>query len=284
MKSVGLLLIILLHCFLLNAQKGGSAKAIADEGKRLYKCEMASGFGTSALQERYPGKIKEIGGYFSYPERSKMKCIVYSIDAIPDALATVTLDSSFDIKTADVNITRRPLTAYEKILCSMRKAAFDKINFDTSFKTPDNAALILIPLIEGKAKKVYAITEVGPDFPEQIIFGNDYLFTFNDSNKIQSLRPLHKSITAIPCCKNGDGGSRLTATTHAHPAGTSDLITPTDICTMLLYQKFTGWQKHVVVGQKNVSIWNCTNNTLEIISKDAYARRIKPVKKAAKSL
>jgi hypothetical protein len=78
MKSFGLLLIILLHCFLLNAQKGGSAKAIADEGKRLYKCEMASGFGTSALQQRYPGKIQEIGGYFSYQEHNKMKCIIWN--------------------------------------------------------------------------------------------------------------------------------------------------------------------------------------------------------------
>jgi len=52
---------------------------------------------------------------------------------------------------------------------------------------------------------------------------------------------------------------------HTHLPETGDLITSTDICTLMLYQKFAGWISHIVVSEKFMNIWTCESNSLAVI-------------------
>ncbi|MBK8496279.1 MAG: hypothetical protein IPL50_15680 [Chitinophagaceae bacterium] len=49
-------------------------KPIVDEGKRLYRSEMASWYGTDVFLEVYKDQ-SNIGGYFSYEDAGNYKCI-----------------------------------------------------------------------------------------------------------------------------------------------------------------------------------------------------------------
>jgi hypothetical protein len=40
------------------------------------------------------------------------------------------------------------------------------------------------------------------------------------------------------------------------------MLTPTDICTIMLYEKTTGWQEHLAISRNAVSIWNCQKDKL----------------------
>lgn len=57
---------------------------------------------------------------------------------------------------------------------------------------------------------------------------------------------------------------------HNHQAETGDFITATDICTLMLYEKFTNWKNHIVLSKNYASIWNCKTNELQIISAEAF--------------
>ena len=98
-----------------------------------------------------------------------------------------------------------------------------------------------------------------------MIFGNDYLLNFDNNNKLQSKKRIHKNIIPVPFGDNAAGAENAKETLHVHLPETGDFITPTDICTLLLYGKFTGWDRHTVVSKKYMNFWNCKTNQLHII-------------------
>ena len=60
-------------------------------------------------------------------------------------------------------------------------------------------------------------------------------------------------------------GKEIEGTIHSHLPETGDFITPTDICTLMLYEKFTKWKQHNVVSQKYLNIWDCLTDNLVVI-------------------
>jgi hypothetical protein len=66
------------------------AKPIVEEGKRLYKSEMASWYGTDLFLESYKDKTN-IGGYFSYADNTIATCVFYSKTDKPKVIGTIRL-------------------------------------------------------------------------------------------------------------------------------------------------------------------------------------------------
>jgi hypothetical protein len=56
---------------------------------------------------------------------------------------------------------------------------------------------------------------------------------------------------------------------HSHLPETGDFITATDICTLMLYEKFAKWEQHIVVSEKYMNIWNCRTDQLTVVPKPA---------------
>lgn len=238
-------------------------QAIVDEGKMLYKSEMASWHGTDIVMEQYPDKEK-LGGYFSYIDQDTIKCIFYSRAENPKVLSTIKFDTTFNLETVKSDFTERNFTANEKDLHDIRKIAFEALvsNPDGFFKFYDNTNPNIIPFINEKEKKVYILT--GPQKSGIIIFGNDYLLTFDKSNKIKSKKPLHQNIIPIDF-ENVDADGEIGMTMHSHLPETGDYITATDICTLMLYSKFAQWKTHNVVSKNYLNIWSCEANELSLI-------------------
>jgi len=237
------------------------AQPIVAEGKRLYKSEMASWYGTDLFLEKYKDRAN-IGGYFSYSDNGIAKCIFFSKADTPKVIGTISFDSTYNTKTATTDLTERNFTANENELYSIRKIALTTINSDTLFKTYKNTNLNLIPLINGNEKKVYVLT--GPQQNGVVIFGNDYLLTFDKDDNLITKKQLHKNIIPINYGKEEDG-KEIEGTMHSHLQETGDFITATDICTLMLYEKFTGWKQHNVVSKNYLNIWNCLTNELTVI-------------------
>lgn len=149
-------------------------------------------------------------------------------------------------------------------------AALEAIGKDTRFKTYTNTNFNLIPMISDGERKVYVLT--GPQKTGVVIFGNDYLLTFDKKNNLKERKQLHRNILAIEYEeKSGDDASEVT-TLHTHTPETGDLITATDICTLLLYEKYAKWKQHTVISANYVSIWNCRTDELVVLTKEAMDR------------
>ncbi|WP_278009399.1 hypothetical protein [Flavobacterium gyeonganense] len=122
----------------------------------------------------------------------------------------------------------------------------------------------MIPLITNKEKKVFVLT--GPKNNGVMIFGNDYLLTFDNNSKLIKQKQLHKSLIPI------EFGSKdeIEATIHSHII--DDLITSTDICTLMLYGKFAKMKTHYVMSKKYVSIWDFKKETLTVMTREDFEK------------
>ncbi|ANH80700.1 hypothetical protein A8C56_06665 [Niabella ginsenosidivorans] len=238
------------------------AQPIVAEGKRLYKSEMASWHGTDLFLENYKDRTN-VGGYFSYPENDITKCVFFSKADKPKVIGTISFDSTYNTKTATTDLNERDFTSNENNLYAIRKIALATINSDALFKTYKNTNLNLIPLINNNEKKVYILT--GPKQNGVVIFGNDYLLTFDKNNNLISKKRLHRNIIPINYGGKEEEGKEIEGTIHSHLPGTGDFITATDICTLMLYEKFAKWKQHNVVSRKYLNIWNCLTDQLTVI-------------------
>ena len=205
-----------------------------------------------------------IGGYFSYTENDIAKCIFFSKTDHPKVIGTILFDSTYNTKTATTDLTERNFTTIENSLFEIRKRTLAIIKADTFFVTYKNTNLNLIPIIDKQQHKVYVLT--GPEQNGVIIFGNDYLLTFDSDNTFISKKQLHQNIIPINYEGKVEEGKEVEATIHSHLPETGDFITATDICTLMLYEKFAKWKQHNVVSKKYLNIWNCETDELFVMT------------------
>jgi hypothetical protein len=267
-KGIGFLMFVFVFCSSAFAQTDiqKMASKIEAEGKMLYRSEMASWYGTDVFLEAYKDR-ENIGGYFSYLEKDNAVCIFYSKVEPVQVIGTIRFDESYNISKAKVDLQQRSFSKKEQDLYSIRIIATKISATDTLFKRYKNSNLNLIPIVDGKEKKVYFLT--GPEQNGVVIFGNDYLITFDDENNVTSKKCLHQNIVFIDYTKKDkEAGGEVVGAIHNHKGDTSPFITATDICTLMLYSKFAKWKQHTVVSEKYISIWNCETNSLVAIPRD----------------
>ena len=251
--------------------------AIVDEGKKLYKSEMASWYGTDIFLEKFGDRRENIGGYFSYTDNDVSKCIFFSKTDNPKVIGTISFDSTYNVNSAKADGSEREFTTNELDIYTIRKIALAEINSDTLFKTYKNTNLNLIPLIDKGEKKVYVLT--GPQNNGVVIIGNDYLLTFDKKNNLIKKKQLHMNILPLKYTEEKDEA----VTMHTHLKETGAYITATDICTLLLYEKFAKWKQHIVISEDYVCLWDCKTDQLVTLTKKAWENIYKDQEKRRKN-
>src|SRR5690606_12221178 len=241
-------------------------KEIIKEGTKLYKTEMASWFGTDIFLAKFGDKRQNTGGYFSYLVDDKAVCVFFSRGENPKIIGTFTFDSTYNVYTAVVDGREREPTSQEIDLLSIRQSAIAQYKTDTLFKSYKDMNSNFIPINDENGKMVYVLT--GPQKQGIVVFGNDYLLTFDKNNKLRETKRLHKNIISIEY--GNQDGKTILGTMHTHLPETGDLITATDVCTLMLYAKYAQWGQHYVISNKNVSIWDCNKNQLTVMTKKAW--------------
>lgn len=277
MKKTWIFLFVLLGTRLQAQQNlGETAQSIAKEGKLLYQSEITSWHGSDLFLEKYPFH-ENIGGYFSYKEGETFKCVFFSKTAPQIVLGTISFDSTFNLAYAQSDLVRRNFSPLETQLYTLRELAQQEIQSDTLFRVYKNTQLNLVPLVNGKEHKVYVIT--GPKSGKVLLLGNDYLLSFDENNVLQSKKALHRNLIALGYGTKDSTGKNIEGTVHTHLPSSGPFISATDICTLMLYQRFTQWKSHVVVSEGYTSTWNCQTNELVISPRGFSGKKEKGKKK-----
>jgi hypothetical protein len=263
------LIFTLLICSLMFSQNKKiekQAKDVVEEGKILYRSEMASWYGSDVFMEKFPSKTKDIGGYISYVDNNVAKCVFFSKDKTPKTLGIISFDSTYNIKKAIIDETERNLSAIESDLYQIRAKTLERVNSgtDTIFKFYKKSNYNIIPLIKNNQKKVFILT--GTTENGKAIIGNDYLLTFDKKNNIVNIERLHNSLLYFKTNDDSVGGA------HNHLNGKAELITSTDICTLMLYSRFSNWETHYVISKDYVSIWDCKKSELKVMKYEDWAK------------
>lgn len=235
---------------------------INEEGIALYRSEMASWYGTDVFRASYEN-MENVGGYFSYIDESVPKCVFFSKEN--KIIATIAFPTNYNPKDANLDLKERDFTPTEAEYFSIRQNALARIKTDTIFKSYQNTSFNIVPLIRKNVKKVYVLT--GPSVNNVVVFGNDYLLTFNNKNEVKNVEKLHNSM--IPTSIHEEKVGKTVSGVHSHVIEKWFTITPTDICTLMLYHNLTNWDSYTVVSKKYVSIWN-SNNKLVIMKTENF--------------
>lgn len=269
-------ILVFLICILLSIM--GNAKPIKKlrrdnlkEGFLLYQLEAASWNATETLFKDFSELAPSITGYLSYSENNNVKTIFWNSHALDSIVLTITFDSSFSLKNIVIEKSLRIPTRHEKNLMELKSKAINEMEYDSVlFRAYAKTTLNVVPVKEGKISKVYIMT--APQSKNEILFGNDYLLTFNKKQRLKSKIKLHKNLIRVPAiAKDAKGNNLLEAETfHIHRENTEDILTATDICTILLYKNFTNWKSHYVISDKYISLWNIKNGNFDIISRKAW--------------
>lgn len=227
---------------------------------------MASWYGTDIFLKQFADRRSNAGGYFSYLSGDKAVCVFFSNDENPKIIASIAFDSTYDINNAKADGEIREMSDIEYEILAIRKRAIVEFQSDTLFKSYKGMNPNFIPISDEYGKRVYILT--GPQKQGVVVFGNDYLLAFDRANNIISKKRLHKNIIPIEYGKTGD--KHILSTMHTHLPETGDLITATDICTLMLYATYTQWQHHFVISPKKVSIWDCRQHKLTTMTRKAW--------------
>ncbi|MEO7213146.1 hypothetical protein [Mucilaginibacter sp.] len=239
--------------------------SVMAEGKALYRSEWASWHGTDIFLEKYKEKQNQMGGYFSYETANNLVNVFFTKGDKPVTMGVISFGKDFNQQNYRLDTVARPLNPIEQDLFTLRKAAFKALNTDTVFKRYNNANFNVIPFINKGVKRIYILTS--PLAVGVVVLGNDYLLSVNDKNEISSIKRIHNSLISADT-KDKKGQTLM----HSHLVGKDELMSATDICTLMLYEKENELNQAYVMSKKYVSIWDCKKDTLVVLTMQAWNR------------
>ncbi|MFH1005802.1 MAG: hypothetical protein V1781_10000 [Bacteroidota bacterium] len=161
-------------------------------------------------------------------------------------------------------------TNYEKMLIDYRTLTYNEMNKDTSFFIKyEGATLKAVPMDAGKKMKVFIYS--GSNVDDVVPLGGDYLLVFDKKKNILEQKiKLHNNIIFISTKYRGKSYDDNKSSYHYHKDGAPNLITPTDIATILLYKSNIEWDEHHVISDKFTSIFTLIDRKLDMITTREY--------------
>ncbi len=240
-------------------------KPVIAEGKAIYKLEMANRLGQKLFSAKYKGK-DAAEGYVSYVESDNIRLVFYSGGKDQKVLGSVLFDDSFDGEKTTVDVVERSINAQEAQLIKLRTSALSLIQDVSTFTLPENATFSVMPMISGHVNEVYLLTVSSKE--GKVIFGNDFLLMFDGKLNLTEKKSFHRNIASVSFDKDA-GTANDNGSTHVHLAENGEMVSATDIATLLLYEKLTKWSQHTFISENYIFFWNYGTHDLQVISKAA---------------
>jgi hypothetical protein len=219
------------------------------EGFLLRRLELASSFAMSNLKSNQKAIHKEGNKEFSYENANKeITTVILNGFEQPKILARYSFDSVPNSTPIDIKTSELSLTPFEENLVKLLSDATNKINnrYGGNFATTAKTYFKAIPVITKKHKKVIVYSKPIKK-SKGIVFGNDYELQYDSTYNFIAAKKFHDKPTSIPF--NASSGM---VTVHEH--ATSDEISSTDVCTILLNKDNIQWKQHIVLNPVYVAI------------------------------
>ncbi|PHS66729.1 MAG: hypothetical protein COB12_05865 [Flavobacterium sp.] len=268
MQKIILILLLLSSSFIYS--QNNETENILKEGKLLFRLEKGSWYGTDDMLARFKTKKDSVGGYLSYETtENKIKTIFFSRFNSDEILIRYEFDSLPKPERIKIDTLNHKATDLEKSLISIRQDAKDRAysNEDKFFNFYENTSLNFIPLITDKEKSVFVLT--GPQVSGIVLIGNDYKLSYNKKNKFKKKEKIHNSILQFPYTSKNKENPTV-STIHLHVI--TKYISSTDICTLLLYKNYVEWNQHIVMSDKEISIFDLDKESFFTMKRKAWEK------------
>ncbi|MBX0289361.1 hypothetical protein K3G63_02865 [Hymenobacter sp. HSC-4F20] len=211
--------------------------------------------------------MSQLGGYFSYADGDSVRTVFVKRSTAPNLL-TVAYSFSFHRSAIEPAAARQQGTragsAREQKLYALRETVEQELVSGevarAPYQFPENTRPNIILLDQGPTPRAYVL--VGPQEAGVLPIGNDFLLRFTAAGKLQKVERLHNSYLAM---RLPEGSQTVRAGMHSHlPA--HPYITPTDICSLLLYKDSFPAPQHIVMGKDYVSVFDIEKQQLSFLN------------------
>ena len=237
------------------------AELIVKEANDIYLLERGAWFGTDMLFEKFPKKSENLGGYITYVSgKNTVTSVFYGKGSSPKTIAVFTFNINAKISDAKIDTKERTMTEFENQLRLIRESVYKEMKDSSFYSFYDHTSPNIIPVIKNNEKKAYILT--APKVSNVLIMGNDYQLTFNDDYTLKDIEAFHAGILV----QNTDfpQPGKAVSGVHSHVRGKSEFITPTDLCTLLLYSSALNMESYSVISEKYASTWDFKKRILTI--------------------
>lgn len=238
------------------------ADSILKEATKIYRLEKAAWVSTDDLLEKNRKKYfkNEIDGYLSYKSGDTIKCIYWG--DTEDKLfikKTYNFNNSDNLEEYSQLEKERTPTEKELKLIMVRNNLINDINNNNKiYYKPYGSEYNIIITEKEDGYRAYII--IGFKKKHIVPIGNDYCIEFDKNGEIVKRKRLHKSFIETPY--KYFHGNKLESVLHTHLKD-SQYITATDICNVMLYSEYIGWEKMEVITEY-ISTYNVKDKTLSI--------------------
>ncbi|OAD92325.1 hypothetical protein A7A78_08805 [Aequorivita soesokkakensis] len=269
MKRLILTLLLIVSSLAFSQNK--KTEKILNEGKLLYRLEKGSWYGTDDMLARFKTKRDSVGGYLSYETADKnINTIFFSRFDNDRILIRYAFDSMPKPQPIKIDTINQKATELEKNLIKIRQDAKERAfsEKDTFFSFYENTLYNFIPVITDKERNVFILT--GTNALKAVLIGNDYKLSYNRKFEFERKEKIHNSILQFPFASEEEDEEKTITTFHSHVI--TEYISSTDICTLLLYKDFVDWNQHIVISEKEVSIFDLEKESLFTMKREAWEK------------
>jgi len=268
MKKLVFILLFLTLNFSIYAQTDLkiTAQRILEKGMELYKMEKAVWYAWDSLNNITFQKYTS--GFVSYYRKNFVNTVFYEIrDEQYFIQYTFQFENNTNLKLLKCDDSERIATDSEVEYIEIKEGTYDMLEyFDNMFKTHENTGKNISILKKNGVYEIFVIT--GENNSGSIPIGGDYKFKCKENEStIEFLGAFHKKYDPITISTST---KRMDEEFHYHSSETSEFITPTDICSLMLYKNFTETSVHLVISDNYVSVFDFKNTELKIFPKDIY--------------
>lgn len=275
---VGIALICMVSC---STQKHSSAKytrptfkqiiadldSICNEGYNLFVAERINWVSTDSALSRY--NVEDFGGNIIWqPTDSTWEAVFYDTKQ-----ENCIFEMHYNTHNQETNFSYkpRPITDSEKAQVKLKYTMLENTIklYGDSLRYNGNYGQANMDFVRIDRNTVRLYILQGIEIPDIIPFGNDYSIDFDNEGNIKAFRRYHHSFLAIPT--KDEKGDNVSTVYHSHLKD-NPYITPTDICSFLLYR---GEMKQTMVlstALDGVIIYNAESNSAAFLTKEAMER------------
>lgn len=279
LSTFSLIMLCLLTGFSSLAQRINLSNTNAEilrEGLALYQSERASWEATDLFMARNPAP-DSFNDYLTYTVADSVRTVFVrteSATSTPSVVSSYTFPAA-DIRSASAHFAgNRAATASEtqwwKALQAVRAEMQTHQRLGNSYTVPASCNLNVV-LLTAAAGGWRAYLLPGSKEAGLLPIGNDYLLTLDAGGEVKKAERLHNSF--IPMRRPEADTITMEGTVHTHlPA--HPFITPTDICSLLLYEGLGLGKQHLIIGPAYVSVFETGTDSpqLNIIPRKTFEK------------
>jgi hypothetical protein len=236
-----------------------AVQGIARDGEALFNLETIA---RNSADKLYASNAMEgMKGYLAYKKDGLFHCIywkeeanqrkvVYHYSALnPEKPKFYTLDK-----------LERPLSEYEILLANIKRTAQDTVRSGTDYFLTNRGVSLNLHLLE-KGNNIYVFVLANQRSENTIPIGNDYRLKFDKNGKLLTKAKFRSTFTEVPTDVKPDATGQV-VTFHSNVKQGSQLISPTDICNLLLYSPDPSRHVHHMTSKRFICMYEVKTRLL----------------------